>query len=618
MASKSQLALPDLSERHKPEGKSARHRSTAPKKASLPRRRGSRKQPPKADKADVIPALLPGNDDDPQAEPVCGAPEDDPRENGIKRQAGSDRTDKDSAASQAAAQDQDEREEDIPTRAATAAEDDTGCEADAADEAPAPDAGQPSGANGGGLDDPELIALLEQLSATIDNANQVLSETPPLVGPVTRLYAPAGAPEMAEPPAPAANEPVAGAPAQAHQAAFREPEAPVMTPPPVAVEKRAGHAGGTALLISGAFLLAVTGTYWWLSNNTELLEDWLSGDAIVALSQDGDAQSTAPGQSIGVKVPVPAVDVPLPPRKPRPQPTTASKPESGPASPAPLNEPAAAEKSVAITEVPADSPPPLTAAQGIKTPPRGPAGEAIDLGLKIPNDEQGYEISVMIQGVPEGAELSKGSKIGGGTWILEEKDVADLALVTPSSFAPREVSLEVAFVKSDGKIPESRTIGVVVEPVHAPVTPATHGLAAANAGKAPPAPSVASMAARGPARGGTAAQGFDDKAEPEEKTLNNTEIPDPAGPPASASAGTPPAEEQKLLAKGREFIELGDIASARLVLEHAARLGSKAAMLALAKTYDPQHLAALGVQGVQPDINQAKAWYERASRKADR
>jgi TPR repeat protein len=80
----------------------------------------------------------------------------------------------------------------------------------------------------------------------------------------------------------------------------------------------------------------------------------------------------------------------------------------------------------------------------------------------------------------------------------------------------------------------------------------------------------------------------------------------------------PSAEEQKLLAQGREFIELGDIASARLVLEHAARLGSKAAMLALAKTYDPKHLAALGVQGVQPDINLANAWYERASRKADR
>ena len=58
----------------------------------------------------------------------------------------------------------------------------------------------------------------------------------------------------------------------------------------------------------------------------------------------------------------------------------------------------------------------------------------------------------------------------------------------------------------------------------------------------------------------------------------------------------------------------GDIASARLVLEHAARRGSTRAMLALGKSYDPDALKSLGVQGMRPDIARAASWYERASK----
>lgn len=77
-------------------------------------------------------------------------------------------------------------------------------------------------------------------------------------------------------------------------------------------------------------------------------------------------------------------------------------------------------------------------------------------------------------------------------------------------------------------------------------------------------------------------------------------------------------EEARFLKRGEELLKLGDVASARLVLEHAARRDSTLAMTALAKTYDPDYLAKLGVRGVKPDIDRAIAWYERASRKADR
>ena len=70
----------------------------------------------------------------------------------------------------------------------------------------------------------------------------------------------------------------------------------------------------------------------------------------------------------------------------------------------------------------------------------------------------------MIQGVPKDAELSAGNKVGGGTWVLEEKDLNELALVTPASFPPGDVKLGVVMVRSDGKIPQSRSITVAIQP----------------------------------------------------------------------------------------------------------------------------------------------------------
>jgi hypothetical protein len=241
-----------------------------------------------------------------------------------------------------------------------------------------------------------------------------------------------------------------------------------------------------------------------------------------------------------------------------------------------------------------------------------PAGTPVEIDLALPEKGDGQEVSVMVQGVPQGVTLSRGSFIGGGTWVLTEQETANLVLNTPASFDPQAFAVDVVFVKSDGKVPESRKIEIVVDPVHAPAIPATNGLAAGDAGKAPPAPTPANVAVHVPASGGSTFEGFADKPEPEEKTAENTGF--PTAPPSSL----PKDQEARLLARGKEFMELGDVASARLIYAHAARLGSKDAMLALGKSFDAAHLASLGVRGVQPDKNQATAWYERASRQADR
>ena len=67
-----------------------------------------------------------------------------------------------------------------------------------------------------------------------------------------------------------------------------------------------------------------------------------------------------------------------------------------------------------------------------------------------------------------------------------------------------------------------------------------------------------------------------------------------------------------LLNQGKQFIAVGDLATARTVLQRAADAGVAAAALALAETYDPAVIAKLGVRGMQGDIDQARRWYERA------
>jgi TPR repeat protein len=79
-------------------------------------------------------------------------------------------------------------------------------------------------------------------------------------------------------------------------------------------------------------------------------------------------------------------------------------------------------------------------------------------------------------------------------------------------------------------------------------------------------------------------------------------------------------EVAELTRRGEKFIVIGDLASARLVLQHAAEAGDPRAALMLAATYDPIVLEKVGIQGFGPDLVQgfapdialARNWYARA------
>jgi len=90
--------------------------------------------------------------------------------------------------------------------------------------------------------------------------------------------------------------------------------------------------------------------------------------------------------------------------------------------------------------------------------------------------------------------------------------------------------------------------------------------------------------------------------------------PPPARPPATHQ---PDTQQQAMaatyVARGNEKLAIKDISAARKIYEYAASLGSAAAAMALAKTYDAAYLAQIGAVGVRPDQALALTWYRKAA-----
>jgi type II secretory pathway predicted ATPase ExeA len=84
--------------------------------------------------------------------------------------------------------------------------------------------------------------------------------------------------------------------------------------------------------------------------------------------------------------------------------------------------------------------------------------------------------------------------------------------------------------------------------------------------------------------------------------------PDPARPDPAVT---------KLLERGRRFLDLGDVTSARLFYETAAARGSAEAATAVGMTHDPQFLRQIGARGIASDPEKAAQWYEKGRELGD-
>jgi len=84
-------------------------------------------------------------------------------------------------------------------------------------------------------------------------------------------------------------------------------------------------------------------------------------------------------------------------------------------------------------------------------------------------------------------------------------------------------------------------------------------------------------------------------------------------PAVPAARRIDPDELAALLQRAKGLLAIGDITSARLLLERAADAQEAEAALMLAGTYDPQVLGVQDMRSITPDPAMARAWYQKAA-----
>jgi hypothetical protein len=195
--------------------------------------------------------------------------------------------------------------------------------------------------------------------------------------------------------------------------------------------------------------------------------------------------------------------------------------------------------------------------------------------------------------MPPAVVLSEGHSIAPGAWAVPLSVLPNLRISIPVGVSGKS-DMTIALVQIDGTVLADARASLVV---------AAAELIAPQQPDAPRERSVASV--------GNPPAPLDAAPTP------------PARAPAPPAASPPPSrepqsltEDQKralaFIARGRAQAQQGNIAAARLFYQRAAEADLAEGALALAGTYDPAELAAMGVAGVQPDIALARRWYEKA------
>jgi hypothetical protein len=84
-------------------------------------------------------------------------------------------------------------------------------------------------------------------------------------------------------------------------------------------------------------------------------------------------------------------------------------------------------------------------------------------------------------------------------------------------------------------------------------------------------------------------------------------------PAAPAARRMDPDEIAGLLKRAKSFLAIGDISSARLLLERAADAQEAEAALMLGTTYDPLVIGNQDLRSITPDPAMARQWYQKAA-----
>ncbi|HJZ33484.1 MAG TPA: hypothetical protein VKF35_20360 [Hyphomicrobiaceae bacterium] len=232
----------------------------------------------------------------------------------------------------------------------------------------------------------------------------------------------------------------------------------------------------------------------------------------------------------------------------------------------------------------------------MKVPPQVIADPAAQVAFPIhiePLDAVPRNSFVRLRGLPPMAALSEGYVIGPGSWAVPISALPDLKISLPGTATGRS-EVTILLVGIDGAVlVESKTALSVA------------------AGQAPQARERAAAPAVGATmlRAGVPVDlGAPARSEP--ATAARPEP--PVQPVVPRSMPQDRERAMRLLTKGNEQLDEGNVSAARLFYERAADAGLAEGAMALAATFDATELGRLNVRGIKADSKQARQWYERA------
>jgi hypothetical protein len=198
-------------------------------------------------------------------------------------------------------------------------------------------------------------------------------------------------------------------------------------------------------------------------------------------------------------------------------------------------------------------------------------GRNVALGSLLPRHKARY---LLLRGLPAQATLSAGKKSTSGAWLVKDEEVQDLTLRVGSARSGA-YPIEVYLLES-ATGPQARHNFVLR--VEAGPRMYTAGL----------------------------------------DTSWTTALIDMAFFRGTDEAlAVAPQPQPDLLARAKQHLAEGDIAGARLLLQHLAERGESEAAYELARTFDGDMLADLGASSMDGDIERAQHWYAFASQKGN-
>jgi hypothetical protein len=219
----------------------------------------------------------------------------------------------------------------------------------------------------------------------------------------------------------------------------------------------------------------------------------------------------------------------------------------------------------------------------------GPVNEPLSLGVNV--NSPGTNATVTIGGMPAGARLTVGRRMS-TEWRVPAQEISDASIIPPADFVG-VMNLTAELRGADG----AALVRSLVRLTWMSATPV---------GTVEVSASVAAAASGPPAA----------PTPPQQQPLISPGLASP-GSPSVARAEPPvreidPDEVAGFVKRAQELLATGDLQAGRLLLLRAAEARDARAALLLAKTFDPILSKQFGAADPEPDLAQARNWYQKA------